>query len=79
MVAVGVGFTVILIVLPEDKLLLQFVELVIDVIVTVVVPAFVKLPAGTVKVPLPGPPAVKDMDAIRPVAELAPLKSYVTV
>ena len=61
--------------LPDDRLLEQLLVFVIAVMVTVVFPVLVKAPAGTVKLPLPGAPAVKDDSAVRPVAVLAPLKS----
>ena len=75
MLQLAMPVTVTVALLPVDKLLVQFDELVIEVTVTVVFPALDNAAAGTVKAPLPGAPDVNDNNAVNPVAELAPLKS----
>ena len=63
--------------LPPLKLLLHPTGFVIDIIVTVVVPLLVNV--GVLNVPLPGVPAVKLIEAVRPLPVLAPVRLYVTV
>jgi hypothetical protein len=70
-IAAGIGFTVSVIVLPVDSVLIQPATFVKDVTVTVLLPELVRSVPGIVNVPVP--PAMTS-DAARPVAEFAPLR-----
>ena len=68
--AVGPVFTITFVVFDIFIVLLQYEDDKL-VIVTVVVPKFI---VGVVNVPDPGLPAVKFMVAVKPVADVEPLK-----